>query len=271
MKTRILIALAILGLAATSVLADQGQVMPWTIDGVPRQAIVCAPRVGTLNEKHPLIFAFHGHGGTMEGISQTWNLYMTWPDAVVVYPQGLKSRGVVNDTDYDHPNNWGWQLWQGAYGDRDLKFYDRMLETMRQKFAIDDNRVYAVGFSNGAYFTYLLWAQRRTTLAAVGVVAGALWHEAPMPNVLTGPLPVMQIAGIKDPEVPLAWQAEAIEADQKINNAPMKQGQPCGDACVLFPSSSQAPVKFRLHDGGHEYPSFASQEFVDFFKTQRRT
>jgi len=205
---------------------------------------------------------------------------------VVVYPQGLKSRGVVNDTDYDHPNSPGWQLWLGAYGDRDLKFFDHMLETMQQKFAVDDNRVYAAGFSNGAYFCYLLWAQRRTTLAAMGNVAGALWQKPPMPVVLTGPLAVMQIAGVADPEVLLPWQAEAIEADQKINNAPIKEGDSCGDCsyfvdsktnaklpfiCVRFPSASDTPVRFFVHTGGHIYPGGASPEFVKFFKAHKRS
>jgi len=269
MKFRILIAATLLALASTSSSADQG-VMECTIDGAKREALVFAPTVNTPNEKHPVVFAFHGHGGMVQKTSEEMNFQTVWPEAVVVYPQGVRSRGVVNDTSFDNPKSSGWQLWLGAYGDRDLKFFDCLVEKIRQKFAIDDNRIYAVGFSNGAYFCYLLWAQRRKTLAAVGIVAGALWRQGPVPVVLTGPLPVMQIAGIKDPVIPLAWQAETIEVDQKINNAPMKQGEPCGDACVLFPSSSGTPVKFRLHPGDHEYPNFASKEFVDFFKTQRR-
>jgi polyhydroxybutyrate depolymerase len=290
MKFRVLIGFTLLVLAANSASAHQREVKatvndgvprydnqnchehpPWIIDGVPRNAVVCAPAVETPNQKHPLVFAFHGHGGNMQKTSSQMDFQTVWPEAVVVYPQGLKSRGVVNDTDYDNPQTFGWQIWPGAYGDRDVKFFDRMLETMRQKFAIDNNRVYAVGFSNGAYFCYVLWAERRTTLAAMGDVAGALWREGPTPTVLTGSLPVMQIAGIKDPEVTLAWQAETIETDQKINNAPMKQGEPCGDSCVLFPSSSQTPVKFWLHNGGHEYLTWMSAEFVKFFKNHQRT
>jgi len=250
--------------------ADQGKLMTWTIDGVERQALVFAPTVEPPNEKHPVVIAFHGHGGEMHKTADQMQFQIVWPEAVVVYPQGLKSRGVVNDTDYEHPKVPGWQLWPGAYGDRDLKFFDRMLETMRQKFAVDNNRIYAAGFSNGAFFCYMLWAERGTTLAAIGNVAGGLWRQPPIPTVLTSSLPLMQIAGIADPEVTLAWQAETIETAQKINNAPIKQGEPCGDCCVLFPSSSQTPVKFLLHTGGHIYPSWASAEFIEFFKKHRR-
>ena len=268
MKIRIVNAVILLALAAIPALADQGQVMKWTIDGVQRQAVVFAPSVEPPNEKQPVVFAFHGHGGDMQKTADKWGFQTVWPEAVVVYPQGLNGRGVVNDPAGNSP---GWQIWPGHNNDRDVKFFDRMLETMRQKFAINNNRVYAVGFSNGAYFCYVLWAERRTTLAAMGNVAGAQWSQPPTPTVLTGPLPVMQIAGIKDPEVTLAWQAEAIEVDQKINNAPMKQGEPCGDSCVLFASSSQTPVRFFVHNGGHEYLSWMTAEFVTFFKNHTRS
>src|SRR5439155_4463540 len=122
-----------------------------------------------------------------------------------IYPQGLPGRGAVHDI---HGHAPGWQLWPGEYDDRDLKFFDRMLETMRQKFAVDDRRIYAAGFSNGAIFCYVLWAKRGQTLAAIGPVAGCLSNklpteegETPGPTELTRPLPVMHIAGLMDPKV----------------------------------------------------------------------
>jgi hypothetical protein len=70
-----------------------------------------------------------------------------------------------------------------------------------------------------------------------------------------------------DGSVLLEWQAETMAADRDVNHAPLKDGQPCGDCCVLFPSSSQTPVKTLFFNGGHLYPSWASAEFVKFFKT----
>ncbi|HZD94532.1 MAG TPA: hypothetical protein VE133_09770, partial [Candidatus Sulfotelmatobacter sp.] len=214
-------------------------------------------------EKHPVIIAFHGHGGHMQGTADQMQFQIVWPEAVVVYPQGLDAPGAVHDQAGHAP---GWQLVPGDQGDRDLKFFDRILETMRQKFAVDNRRVYAAGFSNGAIFAYVLWAKRGATLAAIGTVAGRLWP----PTELTSPLPVLHIAGLADATVVLAWQAETLEADRKINNAPLKQSEPCGDCCVLSPSSVEAPVKALFHTGGHIYPSFASAEFVKFFKAHKR-
>src|SRR5947209_7381389 len=54
----------------------------------------------------------------------------------------------------------------GRGNDRDLKFIDAILATLREKYSIDENRVYATGFSNGGLFTYLLLSQRSNVFAA---------------------------------------------------------------------------------------------------------
>jgi polyhydroxybutyrate depolymerase len=63
--------------------------MNWTIDGVKREALVFAPKRATNDSRHPVVFAWHGHGGNMQGTSQQMHLQTVWPEAIVVYPQGL--------------------------------------------------------------------------------------------------------------------------------------------------------------------------------------
>ena len=69
MKFRFVILLAMVFMlwSAHSTFA-QGTVMDWTINGVKRQALVFAPKES--KEKAPLVFAWHGHGGNMQGTSQ---------------------------------------------------------------------------------------------------------------------------------------------------------------------------------------------------------
>ena len=66
---RILFLLIILIASAPS--APAQTVMTWTVDGVERQALVFAPApVLTTNAQPvPLVFAFHGHGGTAKAAS----------------------------------------------------------------------------------------------------------------------------------------------------------------------------------------------------------
>ena len=132
---RILFLLMILAASAPAALAQT--TMTWTVDGVQREALVfaSAPLLATNVQPVPLVFAFHGHGGTMKAASQVMHLQTLWPGAVIVYPQGLKTPSQV-DPQGNFP---GWQVRAGQAGlnDRDLKFFDAMLATMRQKFPVD--------------------------------------------------------------------------------------------------------------------------------------
>jgi len=256
---RILLLLAILSAAAL------GQTtMTWTVDGVQREALVFAPApvLATNVQPVPLVFAFHGHGGTAKAASQVMHLQTLWPAAVIVYPQGLKTPSKV-DPQGSFP---GWQVRAGQAGlnDRDLKFFDAMLVTMRQKFPVDHQRIYATGFSNGAIFTYLLWAERGKALAALGIVAGLLDPA----EHLTLPRAVVVIGGVNDDVLPFAGQEQTIQLDRQVDNA-TGPGQSCGPICTFYPSSTQTPVVTRIHHGGHIYPPWAGAAIVEFLKLHK--
>ena len=78
---------AILALLLLGPLSDPER-MEWKVDDVEREALVCAPSKPG-EGKPPLVFAFHGHGGTMRNAARSFAFHERWPEAVVVYPQGL--------------------------------------------------------------------------------------------------------------------------------------------------------------------------------------
>jgi polyhydroxybutyrate depolymerase len=236
-----------------------GTVMKWTVAREEREALIFGPMDGSV-VKHPLVFAFHGHGGTMQGVAQQMHLQTVWPDAIVVYPQGLPAKGGHDQC----ANNPGWQHVAGDDGDRDLKLFDAMVASLRQKFKVDDERIYVTGFSNGAAFSYLLWAERGKVIAAIGVCSGHLWNPPELP---TEPRALLAIVGRNDHEAPT--QEVSIQTAQTIDNAP-GPGQPCGQDCTVYPSTTRTPVKKFIYDGGHEYPSWAPSEIVKFFENHTR-
>ena len=61
--------------------------MDWKVDGVDRQALVYIPAAAD-KEQAPVVFAFHGHGGTMAHAARTFAYHKHWPEAIVVYMQG---------------------------------------------------------------------------------------------------------------------------------------------------------------------------------------
>jgi polyhydroxybutyrate depolymerase len=145
---------------------------------------------------------------------------------------------------------------------RDLKLFDVALEDLRRRLAVDDERIYATGFSNGARFVYLLWAARARTLAAVAPVAGTLAASL----ALKEPKPMMHIGGREDRQVEFRQQVDSIELARRVNGAEGR-GRPCGPACLEYPSSRRAPVVTVLHDDGHVYPDHATGLIVHFFQT----
>jgi len=248
--TRVGLMAAVLALGGSVASAE---VMTWTVDGETREAIVFAPK--TPSGKVPLVLSFHGHGDDMENF-QYVGLQQAWPDAIVVYFQGLPSRDGYR----------GWQVERGDYNDRDLKLVDVALASLRMKFNVDADRIYATGFSNGAHFTYLLWAARPSVFAAYAPVAGRM-RPAEVPKE---PRPLFHVAGARDPQVAFADQKAAIETAVKVNGV---GGSPtsCGTGCTLYGASTAAPVMTWIHPGGHQYPSGTSERIVSFFHDHPRT
>jgi polyhydroxybutyrate depolymerase len=244
-----------LALAMRSAEAAPPVPMNWTVDGVQREALVFAPSAGTAQDRHPLIFAFHGHGGNMTGASQ-WGLQDRWPQAIVVYPQGLPTPNKL-DVQGLRP---GWQRLAGAENDRDLKFFDTMLAGLRGIYRVDDQRIYATGFSNGAFFTLLLWIQRSDVFAGFAIVAGALEPSQHLPSAK----PVLQIAGEKDALVTLAKVEPTIAEERRVDQA-AAAGQNCGTGCTLY-RGDKADVKVVTHPGGHVIPPQATELTVEFFQ-----
>jgi len=253
-RSKLILAMLLLAGTAPVAWADSTP-MTWTVDGVQRQAIVVAPP--TSKKAVPLVFVFHGHGGNMTAASMRMALQNYWPEAIVVYPQGLPTVTRI-DPQGVHP---GWQTTASSDGGRDLKFFDTMLDDLHKKYTIDDSRIYATGFSNGAAFSYLLWAERAKKLAALGICAGRLGDGVNLSEAR----PAVIVAGQNDPIIPFTEQQQSMDAAKKIDKA-TGAGQACGSNCTLYPSTSQTPVMILIHPGGHMCPPFAESSIVDFFK-----
>lgn len=247
---------------ASSTFAVEPAPTKWTVDGVEREALVVLPSISS-KAKSPVIFAFHGHGGNMHFAARGMDFQNSWLEAIVVYPQGLPTPGIVMDFEGKKP---GWQREAGQENDRDLKFVDTILATLRQKYSIDETRVYATGFSNGGLFTYLLLSQRPNVFAAFAPGGSALMRSVQ----LTKPRPVFHYGGEKDQLARFSRQQETIEQLRKFNGC-AAQGEPCGPNCTIYPSAKGAPVATFIHPFGHIYPPEVTPLIVKFFQGNPRT
>jgi polyhydroxybutyrate depolymerase len=233
-----------------------GSVMKWKVDGVEREALVYPPSKSDPSGKVPVILAFHGHGGSMQDAQGGMHFENYWPEAVVVYPQGLPTNPA------DDPEGYGWVYnFTDKDGQRDLKLVDAMLATLRGKFPVDDARIYATGFSNGAMFSYVLWSARTNVFAAFAIVSGRI----PDTVHLSVPKPLLAVAGQRDRTVKFKDQVASIAVARQVDGA-SETGTACGGECMSYASSKGAPVVTYIHEGGHVYPQGAPYLTVKFFK-----
>jgi polyhydroxybutyrate depolymerase len=246
--------------AASSALAEPAPTK-WTVDGVEREALVYLPSTSS-KAKPPVILAFHGHGGNMYFSTRGMAFQNSWPEAIVVYAQGLPTPGIVMDLEGNQP---GWQREAGQENNRDLKFVDAILNSLREKYSIDDSRIYATGFSNGGLFTYLLLSQRANVFAAFAPGGAVL-----LPQVsLSQPRPVFHYGGKSDRLTKFEKQEATIEQLRKFNGC-AGEGESCGANCTIYNSTKHAPVATFIHPLGHLYPTQVTPLIVKFFQEHPR-
>jgi polyhydroxybutyrate depolymerase len=234
----------------------------WTVEGLDRQALLCLPASGNTTNA-PVVFSFHGHGGNRVTSAAIFGFHRVWPEALVVYMQGVKTPGKLTDPE---GKKTGWQDTPGDYGDRDLKFFDQVLAALKAEYKIDPRRVYATGYSHGGYFTYLLWARRGGDLAAVAPCAATLRAA----GAGLEPKPALHFAGTGDTLVKWEWQRETIDRVRALNGCPA-DGIPWGTTGVLtgvlYDSTNGTPFVTLTHPGNHgTVPPGTSALIVRFFK-----
>lgn len=263
-RTRWWVAVVTAVLAVRGAGAQEGDTggREWQVEGTARHAIVVPPRVPSAGAV-PAVIVFHGHGGTGRAMARR-RFHDHWPEAVVVYPQGLPT---ATPRDPEGQRS-GWQSRTDAADNRDLAFFDAMLATLRTDYAVD--RVCVAGHSNGGGFAYLLAAARGAHLAAIApVAAGAAGARVAADAALTGRPSVVHIAGRSDRVVPFESQERTITAVRRLlgcaaDSTPW-QGAAGLDG-VRWPGAGGAAVVWIEHPGGHEIPPGAVETIIRFFR-----
>ncbi len=232
----------------------------WVVDGVKRTALVRIP--AGVSGQVAVVFCWHGHGGRSAQAAARWAYDKADTTSILVFPQGLPTVTPLVDKEGRFP---GWQTAVGDNGDRDVRLFDVILADLKAKHPVDARRIYSMGHSNGAAFSYVLWQARSDVLAAIGSVAGTLTAKAKeLP-----PLPVIHVAGEKDPIVKYAWQQLTFAAVRRFDGC-AEEGKPWAKEGVLdatiYASTKGAPLVTAIHAGGHEYAKGSTELIVRFFK-----
>ena len=221
------------------------------IDGLKRTALVFAPTVASGHP--PVVFAWHGHGGNSRYSSRAYDFQTAWPEAVVVYPEGLP---IAGRTDPNGLKN-GWNMIPGPRN-RDLLFFDALYAKVQGDTHFDIARCFCMGHSNGGGFCYTLWSGRADKFKAFAPCS------AGGARMVREPKAAFIMIGTNDLVVSPDSQRISIALIKKLNGA---TGSPkkLNDNLERFRGVQQTLVW--THANGHTFQGVAVPAMVDFFKS----
>ena len=162
-----------------------------THDGIQRDYILYIPEVYDGSTTVPLVLNFHGYGsnaakqmfyGDFRDIADTEGF-------LLVHPEGTT---FIGD-----------QFWNVGFPGLssnidDVGFTEALIDELATLYAIDLDRVYATGMSNGGFMSFLLACQLSEKIAAVASVTGSMTQDTFDDCNAQHPTPVLQIHGTDD-------------------------------------------------------------------------
>ena len=250
-----------------------GQLFELTHNNATRDYWVDYPENAT--EDTPLIIAMHGRNQflvTFIPQSQMSN-FANPQNVAVVYPQGLNFWGVPA---------WNTGVWWSNSVYDDVGYIDALIDSVSSNFAIDSNRIYACGFSNGGFMAYDLACELPDRIVAFGSVSGNFMMNSNQDCTNEREIPIMHIHGTSDlivnyypPTIDLSMASlEAMEWWSIENDLTEQTIEALNDNVNIYTNSSLTSntkfIHFQVVSGGHEWFNYdwgfhASEELLNFF------
>ncbi|GAB7146511.1 PHB depolymerase family esterase [Mycobacterium riyadhense] len=222
----------------------------------------------------PLVVMLHGGFGSAKQAERSydWDELADSEKFVVAYPDGLSRAW--------NANGGGCCGRSARQGVDDVAFISAAVADIASNVRIDPARVYATGMSNGAIMSYTL-ACNTQIFAAIGPVSGTQLDPCRSPH----PTSVMHIHGTGDPLVryyggPGAGIARIDGPPVEQLNAFWRNVDQCGAPTATTRGQvttstagcahNRSVVLVTVDEGGHEWPSVATETLWAFFAAHPR-
>ncbi len=228
-----------------------------TVGGESRRYVIDAA-AGAGDRPRPVVLAFHGFGHSAGGFRSGTGLVgpAAAGDLIAIHADGRDDVRLLERVDR------GWDI--APDETRDTAFVTALLDAVEGERCVDLRRIYAMGFSNGGFFSNLLACTLASRLAAVAAVAGARPLDDCRP---ASPVPIMFFHGAADPLVPPRLTTGAAAWWRRANR--------CGDGdeprggCRAARGCA-ADVVVCTGPQGHAWPTDATVRILDFFRDHAR-
>ncbi len=163
-------------------------------NSLTREYVLFVPSNYNSTTEIPLMFNFHGFGGNASE-------YMTYADMrslaesenfILVYPQGSNLGGSPH-----------WNTCPNGGDNKsdadDFGFIAALVNELSTNYSVDEERIYAAGYSNGGMMAYGLANYKSEIFAAVASVSGTMLDCTTTPS---HPMPVVHLHGTADDTLP---------------------------------------------------------------------
>ena len=226
-------------------------------------------------ESVPLVISMHGRNQSLlSHISYSQMSSFANPQNIaVVYPQGINSTGALA---------WNTGVWWDNSEYDDVGYLNAVIDSVISNFAIDTNRIYACGMSNGGFMAYELACELSDRIVAFGSVAGNFMMNVDQGCANAREIPIMHIHGTSDlivnynaPTIDSSMTAIEAMAWWSIENNLTEQSlEELNDSVNVFTNSSLTSntkfVHYQVQGGGHLWFNYnwgfhASEELLNFF------
>lgn len=235
-----------------------------TVHGAERRVTLDVPDSVRPGTPVPLLLDFHGFGHSGSGmwrvspfkaLAETAGFITAYPDGL---PVTLNLRGEASTGP-------GWQF-HGLDDNRDLEFTRALLDDLERRYCLDRGRIYATGFSNGAYFTQVLACAMADRVAAIAPVGGG---ALPYPCTPSRPVPILIQHGSEDTLIPPDWARRARDQWRKIDGCTGDASRADGATCERWTCRAGTAVAYCEEAYAHHWPPQAAQRVWDFVSRYR--
>lgn len=227
----------------------------FTLDGLSRRYILRLPNGYTNDKAWPLVLALHGNGGSVD----YWDVTsgprnirgVLQDDAVLVIAEAIEG----NWRDYAMPP----ETWPERV-EMELAYFEEVLSQARTDLCLDEDAIFAMGFSGGGSFSGVLGC-RRTDIRAIAVGGSVIYFDEA--SCIHTPAAWITIGALElTPEREAFRDFFRDRAGCEATAIPTDPA-PCQayDACV-----ATTPVHYCQHPGDHVWPDFGSEAMWAFFE-----
>jgi polyhydroxybutyrate depolymerase len=232
------------------------------VDGRRRDYILDVPDSVRPRAPVPLLFDFHGFGHSGAGVWKVSEFrdLAARASSITVYPEGLPVRLTIQGEELERP---GWEMFS-IDDNRDLAFVRALLDDLERRYCIDTARVYATGFSNGAFFSALLGCTMADRFAAVAPVSGGPLRVACTP---ARGVPILIQHGRQDPLIPVDAARTARDDWITADGCDAASHDADGPACTRWNRCRDgAVVEYCEGDFAHRWPPEATERIWKFLR-----